>query len=150
MKMMTTCNLIEAFARHINENNNLTEANQTTSVDFNEHVPEIVEEIQKRFKVSWKEGKLFLDDEKYINLASAIYVEVNSPEGPSLSDWNIKLRGSLGDFLQAETRFSLIQSKLNNAAELINQLEEDINDIQDIIEDKMMSIEDEESGLDDE
>ena len=55
-----------------------------------------------------------------------------------------------GDFLQAETRFSLIQSKLNNAAELINQLEEDINDIQDIIEDKMMSIEDEESGLDDE
>ena len=147
--MMETSNLIEAFARHINKNTTLTETHHT-SIDFNEHVPEIVTELQKRFKVSWKEGKLFLDDEKYINLASAIYVEVNSSEGPRLSDWNIKLRGSLGDFLLSETRFSLIQSNLNTATELINQLEEDINDIQDIIQDEMMSIEDKELGIDDE
>ena len=142
-------NLIEAFARKINEKNTITEAYHP-SIDFNDHVPEIIEEVQKKFKVSWKEGKLFIDDEKYINLASAIYVDVISSEGPNIADWKIQLRGSLGDFLQSETRFSLIQNKLNDSTDLINQLEDDINDIQDIIEDKMMSIEDVESGINDE
>ena len=140
MKMEKT-KLIEAFARKINEGQRLNEDIEPEM--FDEHIPEILKAIRKSYRVNYAEdeGRLYLEEPKYLNLASVIYADTRSNYGLSMEDWHIQLRGSLPDLLQSETRIYRIQNKLNNAAQLMKDLLEDIEGIQGIIDDVLFSIE---------
>ena len=144
MKMeMEKTKLIEAFARKINEGQRLNEDIEPAM--FGEHIPEILEALRKSYNVNYVEDeeRLYLEEPKYLNLASVIYADVKYGSCPDMEDWYIQLRGSLTNLLQSETRIYRIQNKLNNAAQLMEDLLEDIEDIKGIISDVLFSIEEE-------
>lgn len=138
---MEKTKLIEAFARNINEGHKLNE--DIEPAVFEEHIPEILEAIRKSYDVSYEEdeGRLYLDESKYINLASAIYVDVRAGYCPEVEDWHIQLRSSLPDLLRSETRIYRIKDRLNNAAQLMHDLLDDLEDIQFIMADALYYIE---------